>query len=138
MSCFLYCSYISISRRPYDATSRAVVPTDDFSNGYAQGWSDASAGLTASCYNRWQKAAPKTLVIKYIKWSTRKQAVESFCSLRIEKWRPKRLLFSFLSSHKQFTWIFYSKPYYCVKTEDYKIPCDKFDDIYTCGYTFSI
>jgi len=30
--------------------------------------------------------------------------------------------------------IFYSKRYYCAKTEDYKIPCDLFDDIYTCGY----
>lgn len=41
---------------PYDATSRAVVPTNDYANGYAQGWSDARAGLSASYYNRWQKA----------------------------------------------------------------------------------
>ena len=37
---------------PYDATSRAVVPTNDYANGYAQGWSDARAGLSASYYNR--------------------------------------------------------------------------------------
>lgn len=37
---------------PYDVTLRAVVPTDDYANGYAQGWSDASAGLIASRYKR--------------------------------------------------------------------------------------